>query len=115
MIGFFDVLKAADLLKDEVIRTPLVYSPTFSRMASAEVYLKLENLQMGGSFKVRGATYKLLSHPTEIQTGVVAAQWETMLRGWPWPPVLLVSRPRSSCPSGPRSPSRRPHALMGQR
>lgn len=73
MIGFFDVLKAADLLKDEVIRTPLVYSPTFSRMASAEVYLKLENLQMGGSFKVRGATYKLLSHPTEIQTGVVAA------------------------------------------
>ena len=42
MIKFSDILQAANLLKDRVIRTPLVYSPTFSRIAQAEVYLKLE-------------------------------------------------------------------------
>lgn len=73
MIKFSDVLQAANLLEDRVIRTPLVYSPTFSRIAQAEVYLKLENLQMAGSFKVRGATYKLQSNLKEIQPGVVAA------------------------------------------
>ena len=73
MIEFSDVLQAANLLKDRVIRTPLVYSPTFSRMAQAEVYLKLESLQMGGSFKVRGATYKLQSNLKKIQPGVIAA------------------------------------------
>lgn len=73
MINFSDVLQAANLLTGRVIRTPLVYSPTFSRIAQAEVYLKLENLQMGGSFKVRGATYKLQSNLKKIQLGVVAA------------------------------------------
>ena len=73
MIEFSDVLQAANILKDRVIRTPLVYSPTFSRMAQAEVYLKLESLQMGGSFKVRGATYKLQSNLKKIQPGVIAA------------------------------------------
>ena len=73
MIEFSDVLQAANLLKDRVIRTPLVYSPTFSRLANAEVYLKLESLQMGGSFKVRGATYKLQSNLEKIHSGVIAA------------------------------------------
>jgi len=73
MIEFSDVLQAANILKDRVIRTPLVYSPTLSRIAQAEVYLKLESLQMGGSFKVRGATYKLQSNLKKIQPGVIAA------------------------------------------
>jgi threonine dehydratase len=73
MIEFSDVLQAANILKDRVIRTPLVYSPTFSRIAQAEVYLKLESLQMGGSFKVRGATYKLQSNLKKIPPGIVAA------------------------------------------
>jgi threonine dehydratase len=43
-------------------------------MADAEVYLKLENLQMGGSFKVRGASYKIQSHLPELRgKGVIAA------------------------------------------
>lgn len=74
MIALEDVRKAARLIEGRVIRTPLVRSPTFSRMAEAEVYLKLECLQMGGSFKVRGATYKVLSRFEEIgSAGVVAA------------------------------------------
>jgi threonine dehydratase len=43
-----------------IIRTPLVFSPTFSEMTGARVYLKLETLQRAGSFKVRGATNKIL-------------------------------------------------------
>jgi len=74
MITSEEIRKAALLIEGRVIRTPLVRSPTFSRMADAEVYLKLECLQMGGSFKVRGATYKVLKRREEIgPAGVVAA------------------------------------------
>ena len=65
---------AAKVLQGKVLRTPLVYSPTISRLSGAEVYLKLENLQMGGSFKIRGATNKIQSHLEQMSTkGVVAA------------------------------------------
>ncbi|MGB3944849.1 MAG: threonine ammonia-lyase [Methanothrix sp.] len=74
MISLDDIRKAASILDGRVIRTPLVRSATFSRIAGAEVYLKLECLQTGGSFKVRGATFKLLTSPGEIGSrGVVAA------------------------------------------
>jgi len=74
MISFADIRKAAAVIKGSVIRTPLVYSPTFSRLTGADVYLKLENLQATGSFKLRGATYKILSELSRIgKGGVVAA------------------------------------------
>jgi threonine dehydratase len=74
MVQLADIQKAAQLLQSKILRTPLIYSPTFSRMTGAEVYLKLENLQQGGSFKVRGATYKIQSHLAELKNkGVVAA------------------------------------------
>jgi threonine dehydratase len=69
-----DIKKAAKLLEGKVIHTPLVYSPTFSKMTGAEVYLKLENLQKGGSFKIRGATYKIQTYQDRIGAdGVIAA------------------------------------------
>jgi threonine dehydratase len=74
MISLTDVQQAADILRDRVIRTPLIYSATFSELAGAQVFLKLENLQKTGSFKVRGASYKLQRRQAEIGTaGVVAA------------------------------------------
>lgn len=74
MVRLEDIQKASKIIHGKVLRTPLIYSPTFSKMANAAVYLKLENLQMGGSFKIRGATYKIQSHLNEIsQKGVVAA------------------------------------------
>jgi len=74
MIPLEEIRNAGRMLDGMVIRTPLVRSPTFSRMTGAEVYLKLECLHMGGSFKVRGATYKLLKRRGEIgRGGVVAA------------------------------------------
>jgi threonine dehydratase len=74
VISAAEIRRAAGILKGRVIRTPLVYSPTFSKLAGFEVYLKLENLQTTGSFKIRGATYKILSELDRIgKGGVVAA------------------------------------------
>lgn len=74
MVSVADVQRAASLLKGHVIRTPLVYSPAFSELSGFEVYLKLENLQITGSFKIRGATCKILGELDRIGgRGVVAA------------------------------------------
>ena len=73
MVSLDGIQKAAKLIKAYVLRTPLIYSPTFSKMTGAEVYLKLENLQKGGSFKIRGATYKILTKRDQLGPGIVAA------------------------------------------
>ncbi len=56
---FSDILKARDRLFGTVHHTPLEYSETFSKMSGGKVYLKCENLQKTGSFKVRGAFNKI--------------------------------------------------------
>ena len=54
--------------------TPLMRSETLDRMLGAEVYLKLENLQKTGSFKIRGAYNRIAAlTPAEAARGVVAA------------------------------------------
>ncbi len=67
-----DIKAAATVLGDSVVRTPTSFSPGLSRAAGAKLYLKLENLQHTGSFKVRGALNKLSSLPRGADTGVVA-------------------------------------------
>ncbi len=67
-------LQAQNALKGHVHRTPLTYSTYFSSVTGKDVYLKLENLQKTGSFKVRGAFFKISSLLPEVRTrGVVAA------------------------------------------
>ena len=74
MIPLTAIEQAAEVLRGRVIRTPLVYSPTFSHVTGAEVYLKLENLQETGSFKLRGATVCIEKLRDRIgPEGVVAA------------------------------------------
>lgn len=69
-----DIAEAAARVRDRVIRTPLVFSPTFSEMTGASVFLKLECMQKGGSFKVRGAMNRVLARRAEIgAAGVIAA------------------------------------------
>lgn len=51
------VLEARRVLEGRIRRTPLEESPELSRRAGAPVYLKLENLQLTGSFKIRGAFF----------------------------------------------------------
>lgn len=66
--------RAAERLAGVIHDTPLSRSETFSQMAGGEVYLKYENLQKTGSFKIRGAYNKIreLKEEGDI-TEVVAA------------------------------------------
>lgn len=74
MISMARIEKTAELLEGKIIKTPLVFSPTLSQLVNAEVYLKLENLQKTGSFKIRGATCKIMNNLDGIgANGVVAA------------------------------------------
>lgn len=69
-----DIIKAQTVLKNNIKITSLEHSKTFSAMSGANVYMKLENLQATGSFKVRGALNKISSlDKKEISRGVVCA------------------------------------------
>jgi len=73
MITVKKILDAAKMIKGKIIRTPLVHSPSLSRMFGGEIYLKLENLQKTGSFKIRGASYYITANRTQIGSGGVVA------------------------------------------
>ncbi|MCI4343826.1 MAG: threonine ammonia-lyase [Thermoplasmata archaeon] len=76
---------AARALAGRVVRTPLVRAPPFPGLPDSEVYLKLENLQWTGAFKLRGATNKILSlSPEEAARGVVAASAGNHAQGVAW-------------------------------
>ncbi|MBP2666803.1 MAG: tdcB 1 [Firmicutes bacterium] len=69
-----DIRAAAAALAGVAHETPLAGSSTFSGITGFPVYLKLENLQKTGSFKLRGAYNKIrLLSPTEKVRGVIAA------------------------------------------
>jgi threonine dehydratase len=69
-----DVLKARRVLTGLVNRTPLTHSKMLSEISGAEIYLKWENLQMTGSYKPRGALFRMsLLTPEERNRGVVTA------------------------------------------
>ncbi len=69
-----EIVKANSLRGDEIKKTPLIHSPTFSDLTNSEVYLKAEFRQKTGSFKIRGAYYKIKSlSEEEKKHGVIAA------------------------------------------
>jgi threonine dehydratase len=69
-----EVVLAAGRLRPHLQPTPLLRSASLSRECGTDVFLKLENLQPTGSFKVRGALNRLLClSPQERSRGVVAA------------------------------------------
>jgi threonine dehydratase len=59
MISLKEIAAAAERQRGVVLHTPFIYSHTLSRLSSREVFLKLENLQTTGSFKLRGALNRL--------------------------------------------------------
>src|SRR3989337_1282944 len=74
MITFADVEEARERIKDQIYLSPFPYSETISRMSGNRVFFKLENLQMTGSFKERGALNHLLTlAPEAAARGVIAA------------------------------------------
>jgi threonine dehydratase len=65
MIVLSSIQEAQKSISSYIHKTPLIYSNSFSRMFNCEVYLKAENLQKTGSFKVRGAFNKLRQIKTD--------------------------------------------------
>lgn len=69
-----ELADAAAVLDGVVMNTPMEYSEHLSDLLGVPVHLKLENLQRTGSFKIRGATYRLSRLTAEERArGVVAA------------------------------------------
>jgi threonine dehydratase len=69
-----EIEAARNKIRRAILHTPTVYSDTLSRLTGKEIHLKLENLQKTGSFKMRGAYYKLsMLTPSMRKLGVVAA------------------------------------------
>src|SRR5437868_5827806 len=69
-----DIVDARAIVDAHLPRTPLLYSPAFSRMLGCELYLKLESLAPIGSFKARGAINRIARlTPAEKQRGVITA------------------------------------------
>ncbi len=78
-----DIHSAREMIAGSAIRTPLVRLNC--REAPAEIYLKLENLQPIGSFKIRGAT-NAMGHlsPETLSRGVLTASAGNMAQGVAW-------------------------------
>jgi threonine dehydratase len=69
-----NIVAAARRLKGRALRTPLELSGALSKASGASAYLKLENLQYTGSFKIRGALNRLFTlDERERAAGIVAA------------------------------------------
>lgn len=74
MIDYSDIEKARAILTGQVLRTPAIPSPGLSRLTGADVYLKLENQQVTGSFKTRGSYVRMAAlSDDERSAGVIAA------------------------------------------
>jgi threonine dehydratase len=68
-----DVRAAAERIRPLARRTPVLSSPEFDAAVGKRVFFKCENLQVGGAFKIRGASNLILSLPRAVlEKGVVA-------------------------------------------
>jgi threonine dehydratase len=73
-IGLADVLAARERLRGSIYESPCPHSIMLSALTGQQVYLKLENLHMTGSFKERGALNRIaLLTPEQAARGVIAA------------------------------------------
>lgn len=71
MLTLDRVYKAARVLKEIIRETDMIYAPNISK--NAEIYLKTENLQVTGSFKIRGSYFKISQlSEEEKKHGVIA-------------------------------------------
>src|SRR6266851_1212250 len=73
-ISLADVVAARERLRGSIYYSPCPHSQMLSALTGQEIYLKLENLQMTGSFKERGALNRIaMLTPEQAARGVVAA------------------------------------------
>jgi threonine dehydratase len=74
IISIGEILEARRRISGVIDRTPLCHSESLGRMAGADIFLKAENLQKTGSFKIRGAANKILALSREEgEKGIITA------------------------------------------
>ncbi len=74
MIELNKIYQAKQKIADFVSKTPLAFAPFLSELYKAEIYLKKENLQITGAYKIRGAYNKIANLSKEQKSkGVIAA------------------------------------------
>ena len=96
-----DVRAARDLLADVVRRTPLEPNRALGERVGGDVFLKCENLQRAGSFKIRGAYTRMARlTPDERAAGVVAASAGNHAQGVALAARILGIRARIFMPAG---------------
>jgi len=102
----YDEIQSADSLRgNEIRKTPLLYSETFSDLTGSQIYLKAEFQQKTGSFKIRGAYYKIrLLSTDEKKHGVVAASAGNHAQGVAFASALekiqcTIVMPKNASPS----------------
>ena len=79
--------EASEKVKEVTLETKLVYSDYWSQQTGNKVYLKPENMQFTGAYKVRGAYYKISTLSDE----------ETTRRVWHTQQNATAARQSSSC------------------
>lgn len=80
-----DIQEARQTLKNYLPASPLLLNTWLSEALGCELYLKMENMQPIGSFKIRGATYKISRlSPAERKKGVIAASAGNHAQGVAW-------------------------------
>ncbi len=73
MVTLEEITRAREVIRETIHPTPLLFSDSISAMVGKDVYLKLENLQKAGSFKIRGASYKISKLGSSVgKRGVIA-------------------------------------------
>jgi threonine dehydratase len=93
VISLDEIRRACERLGDDVVRTPLV------PFLDERIWLKLENLQPIGSFKLRGALSAIrAASPAELAGGVVTASAGNMAQGVAWAARELGIRARIIAP-----------------
>jgi len=74
MIELSEIIQAKRLVSNVIAKTPFILAPLLSERVSANIFLKKENLQLTGAYKIRGAFNKIASlSDEEKQRGVIAA------------------------------------------
>jgi len=81
MIPISEIIKAKKKINGVVNKTPFAYAPLLAQRVEAEVFLKKENLQITGAYKIRGAYNKISSlSKEEKKKGVIAASAHIVLK-----------------------------------
>ncbi len=93
MLSFEDIERAEKIVSKHIITTPAVHSKALSEAVGEHIYLKLENQQITGSFKIRGAINAISNlSPAQKKAGVVALSTGNHGRGLAFAANLMKIR-----------------------